>query len=132
MWIVHEQHNRYLFRGDFDERLGQDTVRRNLDDCFAEAELRIAAIGVVQVRLLHEMFGNHFTPIAFSLDWRTADVMLLAKGAYNDRNFGALPILADALQDAGCDAEDLLNHLRDTSATHVRGCWALDLVLGKE
>jgi hypothetical protein len=43
-----------------------------------------------------------------------------------------MPILADALQDAGCDADALLNHLRDPHATHVRGCWALDLVHGKE
>jgi hypothetical protein len=42
-----------------------------------------------------------------------------------------MPILADALQDAGCDSDDVLNHLRDTTATHVRGCWALDLVMGK-
>jgi len=42
-----------------------------------------------------------------------------------------MPILADALQDAGCDSA-LLSHLRDVNATHVSGCWALDLVLGKE
>jgi hypothetical protein len=41
-------------------------------------------------------------------------------------------ILADALQDAGCDNDDILKHMRDANATHVCGCWALDLVLGKE
>jgi hypothetical protein len=41
-------------------------------------------------------------------------------------------ILADALQDAGCDSDDILDHLRDPHATHVRGCWVVDLVLGKE
>ena len=51
---------------------------------------------------------------------------------YESRDFSAMPILADALQDAGCDNDDILNHLRDATATHVRGCWALDLVLGKE
>jgi hypothetical protein len=43
-----------------------------------------------------------------------------------------MPILADALQDAGCDNEDVLNHCQDASATHVRGCWVVDLVLDKE
>ena len=41
-------------------------------------------------------------------------------------------LLADALQDAGCDSDDILDHCRDTSLTHVRGCWVVDLVLGKE
>jgi hypothetical protein len=58
--------------------------------------------------------------------------MLLANGIYAERAFDRMPILADALQDAGCDSEALLSHLRDADATHVRGCWALDLVLGKE
>jgi hypothetical protein len=58
--------------------------------------------------------------------------MLLAKGIYDDLAFDRMPILADALQEAGCDSDDLLNHLRDSSAAHVRGCWTLDLVLGKE
>ena len=56
----------------------------------------------------------------------------LAKSIDKSQDFSGMPILADALQDAGCDGEELLNHLRDTSATHVRGCWALDLILGKE
>ena len=41
-------------------------------------------------------------------------------------------ILADALQDAGCDNTDILDHCRDPQATHVHGCWVVDLVLGKE
>src|SRR5262245_9487597 len=86
---------------------------------------------VAQVSLLREIFGNPFTPVAFTSAWRTDTAMILARQMYESREFSALPILADALQDAGCDNEDLLNHCRDTSATHVRGCWALDLVLGK-
>jgi hypothetical protein len=42
-----------------------------------------------------------------------------------------MPILADALQDAGCDNTDILNHCRDANAPHVRGCWVVDLLLGK-
>ena len=56
----------------------------------------------------------------------------LARGMYDSRDFSAMPILADALQDAGCDNDDILNHCRDASGVHVRGCWVVDLVLGKE
>lgn len=85
-----------------------------------------------QAPLLHDLFGNPFRPVAFDPAWRTTDVMLLANGIYEERAFDRMPILADALQDAGCDSDALLAHLRDPNATHVRGCWALDLVLGKE
>lgn len=51
---------------------------------------------------------------------------------YNSRDFGAMPILADALQDAGCDNEEVLSHCRDAGATHFRGCWVVDGVLGLE
>jgi len=56
----------------------------------------------------------------------------LARGIYDDRAFDRMPILADALQDAGCVNEDVLNHCRDAQQTHIRGCWVVDLVLGKE
>jgi hypothetical protein len=55
----------------------------------------------------------------------------IADTIYRDRSFTDLPILADALEDAGCDNADILSHLRGPGP-HVRGCWALDLILGKE
>ncbi len=84
-----------------------------------------------QCQFLREIFGNPFRPVIMRPAWRTTDVMLLTRGIYEDRAFDRMPILADALQDAGCANDDLLNHLRDTSLTHIRGCWAIDLVLGK-
>jgi hypothetical protein len=84
------------------------------------------------VILLKEVFGNPFRPLPFSPEWRTGTGIALAHQMYESREFGAMPILADALQDAGCDNEDILSHCRDASATHVRGCWVVDLVLGKE
>jgi hypothetical protein len=63
--------------------------------------------------------------------WRTSDVVLLAQGIYAERAFDRMPILADALQDAGCDNTDILAHCRDATAPHARGCWVVDLVLGK-
>jgi hypothetical protein len=84
-----------------------------------------------QCQLLRDIFGNPFRPVTFSQEWRTDTALSLARQMYESRDFGAMPILADALQDAGCDNEDILNHCRDTDATHVRGCWVVDLVLGK-
>jgi hypothetical protein len=63
--------------------------------------------------------------------WRTSDVLALAKGIYEERAFDRMPILADALQDAGCTNDDILNHCRDTGTPHARGCWVVDLVLEK-
>ena len=66
----------------------------------------------------------------FATEWRTDTVVLLARTMYEAREFSAMPILADALQDAGCDHDDVLNHCRDIYRVHVRGCWVVDLVLG--
>src|SRR5262249_31973350 len=87
---------------------------------------------LAQCNVIREIFRNPFPPVSVPPVWRPDTALTLARQRYDSREFSAMPILADALQEAGCDSEDLLNHLRDTSATHVRGCWALDLVLGKE
>jgi hypothetical protein len=81
--------------------------------------------------LVREVAGNPFRPVAFAPAWRTSTVLSLASQMYDLRDFGAMPILADALQDAGCTSEDVLNHCRDATITHVRGCWVLDGVLGR-
>jgi hypothetical protein len=82
--------------------------------------------------LLRDIFGNPFRPVPFSPKWATDTAVSLARTMYESRDFSAMPILADAFQDAGCDSEDILNHCRDVNATHVRGCWVVDRVLGKE
>jgi hypothetical protein len=61
---------------------------------------------------------------------RTETAIALARQMYDSREFGAMPILADALQDAGCDNPAILDHCRDANQPHVRGCWVCDLVLG--
>jgi len=85
-----------------------------------------------QCGLIRDIFGNPFRPVEFDPAWRSDTAMSLAKHMYESRDFSAMPILADALQDAGCDNADILTHCRDESLTHVRGCWVVDLVLGKE
>jgi hypothetical protein len=84
-----------------------------------------------EVAILREIFGNPFRPVAFSPDWRTDTALALARQMYDSRDFSAMPILADALQDAGCDSDNILDHCRGPGP-HVRGCWVVDLVLGKE
>jgi hypothetical protein len=87
---------------------------------------------VAQISLVYEVCGNPFRPATFSPTWRTSTAVALAKTMYESGDFGAMPILADALQDADCDSEDVLTHCRDAKQIHVRGCWVVDLVLGKE
>ena len=99
-----------------------------------------------QCDLLRCLFGSPFCPTPFALAWLTPSVISLAVGAYEDRAVGAyedrslpsgeldgacLAVLAAALEAAGCDNADLLNHLRGPGP-HVRGCWPVDLILGKE
>jgi hypothetical protein len=91
----------------------------------ARHEERAARAGI-----LRDIFGNPFRPVAFSPEWRTDTAVSLAKQMYESREFSAMPILADALQDAGCDNDDMLDHCRGPGP-HVRGCWVVDLVLGK-
>jgi hypothetical protein len=82
--------------------------------------------------LARDVVGNPFCPVTFDPAWSTSTVVAIAKGMYDSRDFSAMPILADALQDAGCENEDVLTHCRDEQHPHVRGCWVVDLVLGKE
>jgi hypothetical protein len=79
---------------------------------------------------VRDIFGNPFRPVVFDPEWRTSTAMPLAKQMYESRDFSTMPILADALQDAGCDNDDILNHCRQPGE-HVRGCWVVDLLLGK-
>ena len=83
-----------------------------------------------QVALLRCIFRSHFRPVAMDTAWLTTTVKHLGTAIYTDRTFDRLPSLAVALEDAGCTNADILNHCRQPGE-HVRGCWALDLVLGK-
>lgn len=91
----------------------------------------LAAESAVQVRLLRDIFGDPFRPVAVDPSWLTSTVVALAGCVYHEEAFDRLPILADALQDAGCDSDDVLDHCRGCGP-HVRGCWVVDLLLGKD
>jgi hypothetical protein len=77
---------------------------------------------------LRDLFGNPFRPTAFDHTWGTSTVLALAQGIYDDSAFDCMPILADALQDAGCEQEDMLSHCR-SDGPHVKGCWVIDFLL---
>jgi hypothetical protein len=84
---------------------------------------------------VRDIIGNPFRPSPglppAVLAWNDGTVRRLAAGIYEERGFDRLPILADALLDAGCDEGELIAHCR-SEGPHVRGCWAVDLILGKE
>jgi hypothetical protein len=84
----------------------------------------------VQSDLLRDVFGNPFRPGRWDPSWRTETTTSLARRIYDAREFSAMPILADALEDAGCTSADVLGHCRGPGL-HVRGCWVVGLVLGK-
>ncbi|WP_246524794.1 hypothetical protein [Gemmata palustris] len=119
---------------------GRDTTTGTalaLQTATNESEFREKVFGTfraeqsAQVALLRDIFGNPFRPVAFSPSWRTSTTVALASQMYESRDFSAMPILADALQDAGCNSAEVLDHCRGPGP-HVRGCWVVDLVLDKE
>jgi hypothetical protein len=93
--------------------------------------LEATGMNAKRSNLLRDIFGNPFRPVALNPACRTSNVTALAQSIYDDRAFDRMPILADALEDAGCDNADILKHCRQPGE-HVRGCWVVDLVLEKE
>ncbi|HEY7308375.1 MAG TPA: hypothetical protein VH643_03330 [Gemmataceae bacterium] len=90
--------------------------------------------------LFRDVVGNPFRPVSIGeswLRWNGGTIVQLAQSAYEERHLpagtldnGRLAVLADALEEAGCTDADILGHLRGPGP-HVRGCWAVDLLLGK-
>jgi hypothetical protein len=111
-----------------DRRAERGRVLR-LDDL----RLTLADKGTV-CHFIREVFCNPVRTLTVDpawLTWGDGIVVRLARAAYDERRFDDLPILADALEDAGCADAELLGHLRGPGP-HVRGCWAVTLLLGKE
>ena len=83
-----------------------------------------------QARLMRCIFGHPFRGRAIDARWLGPAVVSLARTIYEERAFDRLPILADALEAAGCDESELFAHCRG-EGPHVRGCWVIDAILGK-
>jgi hypothetical protein len=87
----------------------------------------------VQCRLFRDIFGNPFRPISIDpawLRWNAGTVLAIAQRIYDERCFDVMPLLGDALEEAGCEDFVILHHCRGLGP-HVRGCWLLDLILDK-
>ena len=85
-----------------------------------------------EAELLRCIFGPlPFRAVALNPSWMTSIVRQMIETFYETKDFTGLPILADALEDAGCNNADILNHCREPGP-HVRGCWVVDLLLAKE
>ena len=104
---------------------------------WAEEEKREKAARKQLARVLREVIGNPFKAPRFEDSWRTTTVVEVAKTIFAERAFDRLPLLADALLDADCDEEQVLRHCRGTEiglkepVQHIRGCWVVELVLGR-
>lgn len=110
-----------------------ETGKGYITDQAAKSEAAAAANTELREHcgLLREIFGNPFRTIILSPALLTSTVMQLAEAIYADRAFDRLPLLADALEEAGCDNADILAHCRGPGP-HVRGCWIVDLLTGRE
>lgn len=112
------------------EMLTKPDTRRRLSDWNAGLEADYRTEAGQQTILARDIFGNPFRPVTADPAWLTSTVVALAEGIYTDRAFDRLPILADALEEAGCGDPGVLSHCRG-DGQHVRGCWIVDVVLKK-
>ncbi len=108
---------------------GLATEDEVLEQLARDRKLKKTSQGMFMI--FEDVIGNPFRPVIFDPRWRTADVVGLARAIYEDRVFDRMPILADALMDAGCEDEQVIAHCRD-AGPHARGCWVVDGVLEKE
>jgi len=102
---------------------GKESLARQVEICSTEF--------AAQAALLRDIIGNPFYRLKVDLAYQTPTVTALATGIYAEQAHDRLPILADALQEAGCEDRNVLDHCRG-DGPHARGCWVVDLVLGKD
>jgi hypothetical protein len=99
--------------------------------------LRLSGLGLLKEEdrpreglLLRCLFGNPFRPTTIDPAWLTTEVLALARSIYDSRSFDRMPVLAEYLDEAGCDDDAILSHSRGPGP-HARGCSVIELVLGK-
>jgi hypothetical protein len=111
------------------EALADDTTLPHIEGFHEHEQLNKTYPTTAILRCLF----NPFSPIAFNptwLAWKDGTVLKVAQAIYDERAFDRMPILADALEEAGCTNIEILNHCRQPGE-HVRGCWVIDALLGK-
>jgi hypothetical protein len=117
----------------YEERVGEiaEQTSRWVEQAVGETRGSAARDTERQCGLWREIFGNPFRPVRADPAWLTATALALAQAIHEERTFERMPVLADALEEAGCTDAAILSHCR-RPGPHVRGCWVVDLVLGKE
>jgi hypothetical protein len=101
-----------------------------LTECGADHKALYAIECAEQCRLLRCIFGNPFQVISPDPSWGTPNAVILTRTMYETRDFTAMPLLADLLEETGCPKE-VSAHCRGPGP-HARGCWVVDLLLGRE
>jgi hypothetical protein len=115
--------------GELRNIAGQHARQTEKADKWKGERAALDAERLAQCALIRDLFGNPFRPVAFDPVWRSDTVVCLARAMYESRDFGSLPILADALEDTGCTDTAVLSHLRGPGP-HIQGCWVLELCSG--
>jgi hypothetical protein len=101
------------------------------EDRGQRAGLDVSQRPVMARSLILCVLGNPFRPIEINPSWRTPAVLALANAIYEEQRWKDIPVLGDALEEAGCTDADILGHCR-RPGEHARGCWLVDLLLTKE
>jgi hypothetical protein len=117
----------YAEAADLDDELSEALSQRFRNE---QWKRRVEQESKAQCVILRDIFGNPFRPVAIDRRWLTSNVVDLSNAIYEGRTFNHLPILADALMDAGCDNDEILSHCR-SEGPHVRGCWVVDLLTAR-
>jgi hypothetical protein len=107
---------------------------QNEDAGYNAWDRELAAARVAHCAVLRDIIGDPFRPINLDptwLSWHNRLIVSMAQQMYDSRDFSDMPVLADALEEAGCTTLDVLSHCRRQGGVHVRGCWVIDAVLGK-
>ncbi len=128
-WWDHNKDKNRMFSAPFIQAVTALIAAKPGDEKFAISLYAIGSLGI-EPQILADLFRDVFPqyPIHWNPQWNTSTVTALAKGIYDDALHDHLPILADALQDAGCDDDEMLNHCR-RDKPHTRGCWVIDNIL---
>jgi hypothetical protein len=136
-----ESRSKFLWDADYEAALVAQQVTEAALQCVAEdiaenfeGQTTALPADLQYPDLLREVFGNPFRWTHADpawLSWNDGTVGKVAQAIYDQRAFDRLPVLADALEEAGCTNGGILDHCRQPGE-HVRGCWVVDLLLGKE
>jgi hypothetical protein len=115
-----------LLRAQAPDREVPSLGRKHIDEALIQEET------LAQANLARDLLDDLFRPAPLRMAWVEDHLHLigLARTIYEDRSFNEMPVLADALEDAGCGDEDVLDHCRETQS-HARGCWVLDAMLAR-